>query len=83
MVLEVRTLDLERMMAYARASWNSEAYQETILPIRQNPTLASDYTVTIYAEAPLREDMLEIGAAPFDIEDFSDQGVEQTEETAQ
>ncbi len=130
MVVEGRTLDRERMMAYgraiaeseiyqklggyyvtmprplevfegdvapnyvnltvrfpcienARAFWNSKVYQETILPIRQNPVPAGDYTVTIYAETPLREDMVGKVTAPYYTEDFSDHGVEQTEETAQ
>lgn len=43
-------------LANARAFWNSRVYQETILPLRQNPP-AGDYTVTVYAEAPLRADM--------------------------
>jgi len=40
----------------ARAFWNSRTYQEGILPIRRDPS-AGDYTVTVYAEAPLRADM--------------------------
>lgn len=43
-------------LANARAFWNSRVYQETILPLRQNPS-AGAYTVTVYAEAPLRADM--------------------------
>ncbi|MEP2734849.1 MAG: DUF1330 domain-containing protein [Erythrobacter sp.] len=124
MVVEGRTLDLKRMMAYgkaiaesdiyqklggyyvtmprplevfegdvepnyvnltvrfpcienARAFWNSKAYQETILPIRQNPAPAGDYTVTIYGEAPLREDMVGKVTAPVFTEDFSDPDVPQ------
>lgn len=130
MVVEGRTLDRERMMAYgqaiaaselyqklggyyvtmprplavfegevapnyvnltvrfpcienARAFWNSRAYQEEILPIRRDPSAAGDYTVTIYAEAPLREDMVGKVTAPIFIEDFSKHGVEQKKETAQ
>jgi uncharacterized protein (DUF1330 family) len=57
-------------IANARAFWNSRTYQETILPIRQNPS-AGDYTVSIYAEAPLREDMVgRVGDSRF-IADFS------------
>lgn len=41
----------------AQAFWNSEVYQKQILPLRQNPS-AGDYFVTVYPEAPLREDML-------------------------
>jgi uncharacterized protein (DUF1330 family) len=44
-------------LANARAFWNSRVYQETILPLRQNPA-AGDYTVTVYAEMPLRADMI-------------------------
>jgi len=44
-------------LANARAFWNSRVYQETILPLRQNPA-AGDYTVTVHAEAPLRPDMI-------------------------
>ncbi|MGB7370063.1 DUF1330 domain-containing protein [Erythrobacter sp.] len=41
----------------ARAFWNSRIYREEILPLRQDPS-AGDYTVIVYAEAPLREDMV-------------------------
>lgn len=41
----------------ARAFWNSEAYQQQILPLRQNPS-AGDYLVTVYPEAPLRDDLV-------------------------
>ncbi len=41
----------------ARAFWYSKTYQETILPLRQNPS-AGDYSVRVYPEAPLREDMV-------------------------
>lgn len=59
----------------ARAFWNSRIYREEILPIRQNPS-AGDYTVTIYAEAPLREDMVgRVGDNRF-IADFSAPDVE-------
>jgi uncharacterized protein (DUF1330 family) len=44
-------------LANAQAFWNSRVYQEEILPLRQNPT-AGTYTVTVYPEAPLREDMV-------------------------
>lgn len=43
-------------LANAKAFWNSKAYQETILPLRLNPS-AGDYIVSVYPEAPLREDM--------------------------
>ncbi|MEM6585411.1 MAG: DUF1330 domain-containing protein, partial [Pseudomonadota bacterium] len=38
----------------ARAFWNSRVYQNEIINIRRKPTSAGDYTVTLYAEAPLR-----------------------------
>jgi uncharacterized protein (DUF1330 family) len=41
----------------ARAFWNSETYQQQILPLRQNPS-AGDYFVTVYPEIPLSEDMV-------------------------
>ncbi len=44
-------------LANAQAFWNSRVYQEEILPLRQNPS-AGTYTVTVYPEAPLREDMV-------------------------
>ncbi|HSJ79223.1 MAG TPA: DUF1330 domain-containing protein [Erythrobacter sp.] len=65
-------------IANARAFWNSRIYQETILPIRQNPS-AGDYTVSIYAEAPLREDMVgRVGDNRFTA-DFSDPGIPQVD----
>lgn len=63
----------------ARAFWNSRAYREDILPIRQDPP-AGDYTVTIYAEAPLREDMVgRVGDNRFTA-DFSGAEIEQVDE---
>jgi len=60
----------------ARAFWNSRVYQQEIRPIRLNPS-AGDYRVTVYAEAPLREDMIgRVGEAQF-LADFSDHGIEQ------
>ena len=44
-------------LANAQAFWNSRVYQEEILPLRQNPP-AGNYLVTVYPEAPLREDMV-------------------------
>lgn len=44
-------------MANARAFWNSKVYQEQIRPLRLNPA-AGDYIVTVYPEAPLREDLV-------------------------
>jgi uncharacterized protein (DUF1330 family) len=61
----------------ARAFWNSRVYQDEIIGIRQKPTSAGDYTVTIYAEAPLREDLVgKVGDARFTY-DFSDPQVPQ------
>lgn len=62
----------------ARAFWYSRVYQEEILPLRQNPS-AGDYTVTVYAEAPLRDDMVgKVDEGRFSF-DFSNHGVEQRE----
>ncbi len=60
----------------ARAFWNSRVYQEEIRPIRLNPS-AGDYRVTVYAEAPLREDMAgRVGDARF-LTDFSEPEIPQ------
>lgn len=65
-------------LANARAFWNSKVYQETIRPIRLNPS-AGDYRVTIYAEAPLREDMVgRVGDARFTA-DFSNPAIPQVD----
>ncbi|WP_296719963.1 DUF1330 domain-containing protein [Erythrobacter sp.] len=65
-------------IANARAFWNSRAYRETILPIRQNPS-AGDYIVTIYGEAPLREDMVgRVGDNRY-IADFTDPDIPQVD----
>ncbi len=64
----------------ARAFWNSRVYQEEIIQIRQEPESAGDYTVTIYAEAPLREDMVgKVGDNRFS-HDFSDPDVPQVDQ---
>jgi uncharacterized protein (DUF1330 family) len=44
-------------LANAQAFWNSRVYQQDILPLRLNPS-AGTYTVTVYPEAPVREDMV-------------------------
>ncbi len=44
-------------LANAQAFWNSRVYQEEILPLRQNPS-AGTYIVTVYPEAPVREDLV-------------------------
>ncbi|WP_432201112.1 DUF1330 domain-containing protein [Erythrobacter sp. W53] len=60
----------------AKAFWNSDVYQNEILPLRQNPS-AGDYTVTVYAEAPLRSDMVgKVGDNRF-THDFDNSGVPQ------
>jgi uncharacterized protein (DUF1330 family) len=52
-------------LANAQAFWYSKAYQERIKPLRLNPS-AGDYTVTVYAEIPLRPDMVgKVGAAAY------------------
>ncbi|WP_298334945.1 DUF1330 domain-containing protein [uncultured Erythrobacter sp.] len=62
----------------ARAFWYSKTYQETILPLRQNPS-AGDYSVRVYPEAPLREDMVgKVGDNTF-VSEFPADGVEQIE----
>lgn len=62
----------------ARAFWYSKTYQETILPLRLNPS-AGDYSVRVYPEAPLREDLVgKVGDNTF-IAEFSAESVEQIE----
>ncbi|NJS15121.1 MAG: DUF1330 domain-containing protein [Sphingopyxis sp.] len=52
-------------LANAKAFWYSKTYQERIKPLRLNPS-AGDYTVTVYAEIPLRADMVgKVGAAGY------------------
>lgn len=36
-------------LAHARAFWNSKLYQQTIVPLRRDPS-AGDFTVTVYPE---------------------------------
>jgi len=43
-------------LANARAFWHSKIYQETIKPLRLNPS-AGDYVVVVYPEVPVRADM--------------------------
>ncbi|NVE95575.1 DUF1330 domain-containing protein [Altererythrobacter lutimaris] len=66
-------------LANARAFWNSKVYQEEIIKLRQNPS-AGDYTVTVYAEAPLREDMVGRVETGRFVADFADHGVPQIEQ---
>ena len=52
-------------LANAEAFWNSDVYQNDILPLRQNPS-AGDYFVTVYPEIPLRPDMVgKVGEADY------------------
>ncbi len=63
-------------LANARAFWFSKAYQEKIKPLRLNPS-AGDYTVTIYAQIPVRPDMAgKVGDAAYHTT-FDASGVEQ------
>ncbi|MFN4112505.1 MAG: DUF1330 domain-containing protein [Sphingomonadaceae bacterium] len=60
----------------ARAFWYSREYQDTIRPLRLDPS-AGDYLVTVYAEAPLRPDLVgKVGDAGYR-ETFDPAGVEQ------
>lgn len=62
-------------LANARAFWNSRAYQEDILPLRQDPS-AGDYIVRVYREVPPRADMIgKLGDNAY-LADFTDHGVE-------
>lgn len=65
-------------LANARAFWNSRVYRETILPLRQDPP-AGDYTVTVYAEMPLRPDMVGRVEAGRYLADFPGQNEPQVE----
>jgi uncharacterized protein (DUF1330 family) len=63
-------------LANAKAFWYSKAYQDSIKPLRLNPS-AGDYTVTVYAEIPVRADMVgKVGDAAYR-ESFDASGVEQ------
>lgn len=69
-------------LANARAFWNSRTYQREILPLRRDPTSAGDYTVTVYAEAPLRDDMAgRVGDARYR-NGFPVEGIEQVDTPA-
>ncbi|MBA4747207.1 MAG: DUF1330 domain-containing protein [Sphingopyxis sp.] len=62
-------------LANARAFWYSKTYQDSIKPLRLNPS-AGDYTVTVYAEVPLRADMVgKVGDAAYKVP-FDANGVE-------
>lgn len=63
-------------LANARAFWYSKEYQEKIKPLRLNPS-AGDYTVTVYAQIPVRPDMAgKVGDAAYRAT-FDANGVEQ------
>jgi uncharacterized protein (DUF1330 family) len=52
-------------LANAQAFWNSKEYQERIRPMRLNPS-AGDYTVSVYPEVPVRDDMVgKVGDAAY------------------
>lgn len=63
-------------LANAEAFWMSRVYQEEIKPLRLGPS-AGDYVVSVYPEAPLRDDMA--GAVGDDSyrREFSAAGIEQ------
>ncbi len=64
-------------LANARAFWNSKDYQEKIKPMRLNPS-AGDFTVAVYPEIPLREDMQgKVGDAVY-LVPFDASAIEQT-----
>lgn len=63
-------------LANARAFWFSRDYQETIKPLRLNPS-AGDYSVAVYAEIPLRSDMTgKVGEADYRVR-FDSSGIAQ------
>ena len=65
-------------LANARAFWYSKDYQERIMPLRLNPP-AGDYTVTVYAEIPLRDDLAgKVGTADY-LTPFDASAIAQTE----
>jgi uncharacterized protein (DUF1330 family) len=62
----------------ARAFWYSKTYQETILPMRLDPS-AGDYSVRVYPEASLRQDMVgKVGDNGYSVE-FEADAIEQVE----
>jgi uncharacterized protein (DUF1330 family) len=63
-------------LANAKAFWYSKVYQDKIKPLRLNPS-AGDYSVRVYPEIPLREDMAgKVGDDSYRTE-FSAEGIEQ------
>lgn len=68
-------------LANAQAFWYSKEYQEKIMPLRLNPS-AGDYSVTVYAEIPLRADLVgKVGTADY-LGRFDASGIEQKEGAA-
>ncbi|MBL0924020.1 MAG: DUF1330 domain-containing protein [Sphingomonadaceae bacterium] len=63
-------------LANAKAFWYSRTYQETIKPLRLNPS-SGDYLVTVYPEIPVRSDMAgKVGDNRYET-NFSPDGIEQ------
>lgn len=62
--------------ANARAFWHSKVYQETIKPLRLNPS-AGDYVVAVYPEAAVRADIVgKVGDSGYKAS-FSAEGIAQ------
>jgi uncharacterized protein (DUF1330 family) len=62
-------------LANAEAFWNSRVYQEQIRPMRLGPS-AGDYLVTVYPEAPLRQDVAgKVGSSAY-LDQFDAGGIE-------
>lgn len=60
----------------AKAFWYSREYQEKIRSLRLDPS-AGDYTVTVYPEIPVRDDLAgKVGVNAY-IADFKPDGIEQ------
>lgn len=60
----------------ARAFWHSKVYQETIKPLRLNPS-AGDYVVAVFPEAAVRADIAgKVGDNAYKVP-FSADGIEQ------
>jgi uncharacterized protein (DUF1330 family) len=60
-------------LANAEAFWYSKAYQDSIKPLRLNPS-AGDYSVTVYPEIPVRADMAgKVGEAGYKVPFDADQ----------
>jgi uncharacterized protein (DUF1330 family) len=68
-------------LANAKAFWFSKEYQEKIMPLRLNPS-AGDYTVTVYAEIPLRSDLADKVETADYLARFDSSGIEQIEQGA-